>query len=173
MAEKRTVPWRDLTPEGRAAVLRQIAEAERKLYSRTPVLAIAKYLESFTADGRPIGEVPKVVMETLALHFARFMGGQSLDAAFGGKTATQRDRIALEERDDRVVFDVISVMKTEEERRAAEQLRPKRKRRANPQVAGTPYEHAVEVVAKRYRLGEENVRRIYKKSRPRVAGSAP
>jgi len=173
VAEKRKTLRQDVAPAVRAAVFRQMADAERKLLSRTPVLTITKYLDSFTSDGRLVAEVPKAVMETLAVHFFRFMGGQSLDAAFGGKTATQRDRIALEERDHRVVFDVISVMQAETERRAAEQLRPKRTRRANPGFVGTAYEHAVEVVAKRYRLGEENVRRIYKKSRPRVAGSAP
>jgi len=54
--------WQDLTPEGRTAVLRQTAEADQRLSSRTPVLAITKYLERFPSGGRLVGEVLKAVM---------------------------------------------------------------------------------------------------------------
>jgi len=167
VAKNRRTLWDDLSPELRALALKRIQSVERATLLRNPVLAIAKYLESFTSEGGFAHDVPKVVLETLAVHFARFMRGnaESLDAAFGGKTATQRKRIEINERDYVVVFDLISFMRTEKERRNEERDLAKRAGRPRPRFAGTPFEHAVEAVAKRHGLDEENVRRIYKKSK--------
>lgn len=167
MPKNRITLWKDLSPELRALALRRIRSVERAALFRTPVLAIAKFLESFTSRGRVARDVPTVVMEALAVHFARFMRGdsESLDAAFGGKTATQRNSIASHERDYAVVFDLISYKRTEKERRDKERELAKRAGRPRPRFAGTPFEHAVEAVARRHGLDEENVRRIYKKSK--------
>ena len=169
MAQNRLALWEDLSPERRASALRRIRGVERAALFRNPVLAIAKFLESFTSKGRVAQDVPRVVMEALAVHFARFMRGdsESLDAAFGGKTATQRNRIITEERDYGVVFDVISHMRTERERRDKERQLATRKGRPRPRFKSTPFEIAVDVAAKRHKLDDENVRRIYKKSRLR------
>jgi hypothetical protein len=166
VAKHRLTLWEDLSPELRASALRRIRSVERAAFFRNPVLAIAKYLESFTSRGRFARDVPKVVMEALAVHFARFMRGdsESLDAAFGRKTATLRNKITTEERDYGVVFDVISHMRTERERRAKERQLATRKGRPRPRFKSTPFEIAVEFAAKRHKLDEENVRRIYKKS---------
>ena len=165
--KNRITLWKDLSPELRALALRRIRSVERAALFRNPVLAISKFLESFTSRGRVAREVPKVVMEALAVHFARFMRGdyETLDAAFGGKTATQRNRIESDERDYAVVFDLISYKRTEKERREKERALAKGQGRPRPRFTGTPFEYAVEAVAKRHKLDEENVRRIYKKSK--------
>ncbi len=83
------------------------------------------------------------------------MGGGvgSLDAAFGGKTKMQRKAIKIEKRDYEIVFELIG---------AFEKFRkmPRAERRTS-----TPFELAVERVAKEHGLSEDAVRRIYKTSK--------
>ena len=129
---------------------------DRQLFERSPVLAISKFLECFSSEGDQSFEVPRHVLEFLAASLAQFMGGgaESLDAAFGGKTKRQRKAIKIEKRDYEIVFDLIGAFETF--RKMPRAMRAK----------ATPFELAVERVAEEHELGEEAVRRIYKKSKP-------
>ena len=129
---------------------------DRKLFDRSPVLAISRFLECFNSEGDQRFEVPRHVLEFLAASLAQFMGSraESLDAAFGGKTKRQRKAIGIEKRDYEIVFDLIGAIETFRNMPRAN--------RGN----STPFELAVEHVAKEHELGEEAVRRIYKKSKP-------
>ncbi len=128
---------------------------DRQLFNRSPVLAISRFLECFSSEGDQRFEVPRHVLEFLAASLTQFMGGGvgSLDAAFGGKTKRQRKAIKIEKRDYEIVFEFIG---------ALEKLRnmPKAER-----GVGTPFELAVERVAKEHGLSEDAVRRTYKKSK--------
>ncbi len=128
---------------------------DRQLFNRSPVLAISKFLECFSPEGDQRLEVPRHVLEFLAASLAQFMGGgvESLDAAFGGKTKRQRNAIEFEKRDYEIVFELIVALEKFRKMPRAERER------------GTPFELAVERVAKEHELGEEAVRRIYKKSK--------
>ncbi len=130
-------------------------EIDRQLFNRSPVLAISKYLECFSSEGDQCFEVPRHVLEFLAASLSQFMGGgaESLDAAFGGKTKRQRNAIEIEKRDYEIVFDLIGALEKFRKMPRAES------------GAGTPFELAVERVAKEHGLGEDAVRRIYKKSK--------
>ena len=131
------------------------AEIDRKLFDRSPVLAISKFLECFSSEGDQRFEVPHHVLEFLAASLTRFMdgGAESLDAAFGGKTKRQRKAIEIEKRDYEIVFELICAFETFRKIPRAER------------GAGTPFELAVERVAKEHGLGDDAVRRIYKKSK--------
>ena len=130
-------------------------EIDRQLFNRSPVRAISKYLECFSSEGDQCFEVPRHVLEFLAASLSQFMGGgaESLDAAFGGKTKRQRNAIESEMRDYEIVFDLMGAF--EKSRKM-----PRAERGKN-----TPFELAVECVAKEHELSEDAVRRIYKKSK--------
>ncbi len=130
-------------------------EIDRQLFNRSPVWAISKYLECFSSEGDQSFEVPRHMLEFLAARLSQFMGdgAESLDAAFGGKTKRQRNAIDIEKRDYEIVFDLINALKKFRKMPRAER------------GGSTPFELAVERVAKEHGLGEDAICRIYKKSK--------
>ncbi len=129
-------------------------EIERKLFDKSPVLAISKFLECFSSEGDQCFEVPRHVLEFLAASLSQFMdgGAESLDVAFGGKTTRQRNALEGWDRDGEIVFDLLGEWENFKKIPKAER-------------SSTPFELAIEQIAKKYELGEESVRRIYKKSK--------
>ena len=139
----------------RLVVLPKEDKIDRQLFDKSPVRAISKYLECFNSDGDQRYEVPRHVLEFLAVSLAQFMDGKanSLDNAFGGKTKRQRNTIESEKRDYEIVFDLQVALQTIRKM-------PKAKRGKS-----TPFEAAVAHVAEEHELSEDAIRRIYKKSK--------
>ena len=130
-------------------------EQQKRLFKKEPVRAITAFLECYDSQDKQIFEIPHHVNEFLADCFQSFMYSNhaTLDKAFGGRTASQRNSIVQEERNYGIVFDVIA---TREDAR-----KQKQKERAG----STPFEFAVAKVAKKYGLADDTIREIYKNSK--------
>ena len=122
------------------------AQIDAKMFAQSPIHILERYLESFAADGEMLVPVPKHILMALAERFRAFMARDSnlnsLDQAFGGKVARQRQARAADERRR------LGAMEPDERG-----------------VVGTPHEIACEIVAEKLNLSVENVRRIYKDSK--------
>lgn len=152
-----------------AVVLPGEVENDKRLFVQVPIRVIQKYLEYFGDDGHLCIDGAPHVLEALAKIFALYMNGlhPSLEAAFGGGCNRQRKSINEELKDERVVYDMIL------------QIREAKGLSKLERAGSTPFELAVAKVADAHKLGEENVRRIYKKSagkpskKPSKAACAP
>ena len=133
-------------------------EVGKRLFDDKPVRAIKKFLECFDEDGRQVFNVPRFVLESLAANFWGFMRRDfnSVDNAFGGQVARQRQAIKGEDRDFEIVFDLQCEHAEIKEIPKSERKRP-----------GTPFEIALVIVADRHNTSTDNVRRIHKKSKLR------
>ena len=127
---------------------------DRQLFDKKPIRAIASFLKCFDPEGGRFRDVPPYVLEFLAERFQSFMRAdfKSLDKAFGGSTARQRNSINRENVIQEVVFDFFG------EYEAA------RKMTRDERGKNTPYEVAVARTAEKHNLSEDTVRDIYKKS---------
>lgn len=132
----------------------------RELYERRPILIIADFLQCFDSEGRQIFDVPQHVLLALAERFRRLMDPDvdpqiktnSLDQAFGGRVARQRNALMQADADYEAVFAHIVAQ------RKAKGLPKADRSRA------TPFEVATAEVADEFGTSEENVRRKYKKA---------
>ena len=128
----------------------------KRIFDDKLVRAIKMFLECFDEDGRQVYNVPPFVLESLAANFSGFMHGKfdSLDDAFGGQVARQRQAILSEDMQFEIAFDLLHEIKESKKI-------PKSER------TGTPFEMALEIMSDRYNMSTDNVRRIYKKSKRR------
>ena len=139
---------------------RRFRDANLLIYKRLlddkPVRAIKMFLECFDEDGRQVYNVPPFVLEYLAVNFSGFMQRKfdSVDDAFGGQVARQRQAILSEDKEFEIIFDFLC------EHEKAKKI-PKNDR------TETPFEMALEIISDRYNMSTDNVHRIYKKSKPR------
>lgn len=132
-------------------------EFHEQLFEQTPLLIIKMYLDAFDSEGRQAFQVHQHVLEALARRFLSLMIRQqnSLDAAFGGCVARQRNQLLAEDSDWSVLWKFLAEIKKVEEESPGER------------GAGTPFEIALERVAEDLGMSPDNVRRIYKKSASR------
>lgn len=128
-----------------------------QLFEQTPLRIVEQYLQCFDSSGNQAFDVPRHVLEALARRFLSLMSGEqgSLDDAFGGRTAQQRNELLIEARDQSVLWELL----TELERVRGEALAER--------GPGTPFEIAVERVGARCGMSPDNIRRIYRKGGPR------
>ena len=139
-----------------SVVLPGEVEVSKRLFDDKPVRAIKKFLECFDEDGRQVFNVPRFVLESLAANFWGFMRGDfnSVDNAFGGQVARQRQAIKGEDRNFEIVFDLL-----------CEHTETKKIKKSDR--TGTPFEMALVIVADLHNTSTDNVRSIYKKSKLR------
>jgi len=130
-------------------------EPQKKMFEGSPVTIISTYLQCFRSDGTQARLVPRHVLEALAQRFLLLMDEEtnSLDQAFGGRLARQRNRLREFERDDHVLWELERAKKEVEAETPAER------------GAVTTYEIAVERVADKLGMSPDNVRRMHKKTR--------
>jgi len=128
-------------------------ENDAELFERTPFAIISRYLDCFDRDGRAIREVPPHVLEALARRFICVSCEElnSLDQAFGGSVARQRNRLREEHSDWAVIF------------RLEGQIELVRAQSRRDRGAGTVTDIAIERTADKMKMTPSNVRRIYKK----------
>jgi len=126
-------------------------EIHRRLFDAAPLEIVRVFLECFNAEGRQALLVPRHVLEALAVRFLQLVDGDtnSLDEAFGGRIARQRNRILERHRS----WTVLWRLEREKEKVAG---KPPSER-----GAGTPSEIAVERVAEYFEMSTQNVRRIF------------
>jgi CelD/BcsL family acetyltransferase involved in cellulose biosynthesis len=131
-------------------------EADRRIFEKTPVFAIARYMDHFDQEGRLKASVPPHILEELAARFSQFMDKRvrSLDVAFGGSVASQRDTFITARRELRVEALVLSG--TEKARGSTSKV-----------AKSTPREQAIARAAQLMDTSENNIQRILKKSRRR------
>ncbi len=124
-------------------------------FDRQPISIIQAFLACFDSAGTQKFEVPQHVLEALAARFRLLMDERhkvnSLDVAFGGRVAVQRNALREEEHRADVVFEHIVA-------------RQKAKKKKRPDRTGTPFEQATEYVAKARGMSEENVRKKYRRA---------
>jgi hypothetical protein len=114
---------------------------QQALFEESPLWIARIFLQCFDSESRQARGVPRHVLEALAKRLRMVMDGdtKSLDEAFGGSVRRQRNRLDELDRQYRI----------------KQQPRNERSR-------GTPFEIALERVAKKLGMTAENVHRIYK-----------
>jgi len=124
-------------------------DREMELFEGRPLAIIAAMLECFDSEGRQQFEIPEHVGIAFARRVREVMGDDhtknSLDQAFGGRIAQQRNALREWERRGNVVFYVIA---------RCRELRREGKK--------GPFETAVAEAATKFGLSEDNVREKYK-----------
>jgi len=137
------------------------ASIDAKMFAQSPIHIIERFLESFTYDGGMTFPVPQHILEALAVRFRDFLAPgsplSSLDEAFGGTVARQRQARVAADRQLEVVFLVVS------ERQRVRNLK------GSDRGNGTPHEIACENVAEQLAMSVDNVRRLYKDSKAKKA----
>lgn len=79
---------------------------QEALFQSTPLTIVENYLRCFTPEGAQVRTVPEYVLEALAQRFIAFMNAEarSLDQAFGGAVARQRNRLREAESDWQAIW---------------------------------------------------------------------
>ena len=134
------------------------ADVHRQLFKQQPIRILEKYLECFDDECQQIYDVPEHVLSALAKCFHSFMRREqhkSLDAAFGGSTRRQLTAIRSSERSKDMAFEILVALENIK-------VLPEDKREP-----GSPFEVAVEMVAESQNMSPDNVRRLYKLSKPK------
>lgn len=133
----------------------RLRQRDQRRFAKKPIRAVASFLDCFGPEGGQFCDIPPYVIEFLVDRFQSFMRGdhKSLDEAFGGRTARQRNSINQENVNNEVVFDFIGELE------AARKMTPDERARS------TPFEVAVARTAEKHNLSEDTVRDIYKKSK--------
>jgi hypothetical protein len=126
---------------------------DAELFERTPFSIILRYLDCFDRNGLAIREVPPHVLEALARRFICVSCEElnSIDQAFGGSVARQRNRLREERTDWAVIF------------RLEGQIELAKEQSRRDRGAGSVLEIAIERTADKMKMTPANVRRIYKK----------
>ena len=139
------------TPQRKPFVSPQQVRSDQELFEASPYRIISKFLVCFDRNGRHEMTVPGYVLEALAERFISVNSEQekSLDRAFGGRIARQRDAARMEERNWDVLWDV---------RRRHEKLRAMSKAERG---VGSPIRIAIGQCAEKYKMKPGTVRRIY------------
>lgn len=136
------------------------AEIDARMFEQAPIHIIERFLDSFSTDGRMTFPVGQHILEALAVRFRSFLARDaafgSLDEAFGGQVARQRQARQAADQQYEVAFLVV----VERER-----LRAMNK---SERGSGTPHEIACEQVALQLGMKVDNVRRLYKDSKTKT-----
>jgi hypothetical protein len=122
-------------------------------FNKQPVKIIQYYLRYFGGNGKLLGVVPRHVLEALERPLREFYSGHqlhSLDKAFGGQTAKQRNDILTEETDEEVMFEYFLNLKTV-------------KKMDRSQLDDTRFTSACMITADSMGMKVDNVKRILKK----------
>jgi len=127
----------------------------RRLFEEAPLTIIDVYLQCFNNQGEQVWGVPRHVLEALAKRFLALMTSEtsSLDAAFGGSLARERNRLLELDKDHEVLWTYMGELEK------LESEGPVLKRH------GGAHAIAVERTAEWLGMGPDNVRRILTKSR--------
>lgn len=127
-------------------------QVEMAVFEAKPVAIISSFLESFDSGGRQTLDVPRHVMEALAQRLRVFMSKESktLDAAFGNKTAWQRNAINRAADIGGEVKWAVVAERDAIKSQSRDEMEP-----------GTLTEIAFERVAERLGMSPETVRKIY------------
>jgi hypothetical protein len=140
------------------------AEVDLRMFAEAPIHIIERFLDSFDDDGRLTQPIPQHILEALAVRFRPFFADRSqinsLDKAFGGKTARQRQARKTADLQYKIAFEVMRELEQIREMKPAER------------GAGTPYEIACEHVAAANNMSSDNVHRLYQEARGIRKGSS-
>lgn len=127
----------------------------KALYERTPLVIVEDFLGCIDDDGVQTIEFPPHVIEAMAKRLRMLMGPNrtlnSLDQAFGGRIARQRNAIEERDKTGEIVWQHIMARKEAKNQ-------PQEKR------SGTPFEIATEEVASRAGVSDESIKRRYRLS---------
>lgn len=127
-----------------------------ELFDERPLRILTAFLTCFNSDGEQVYDVPQHVLEALAERFRAVIGPDastnSIDQAFGGRIARQRNSLIQDDLNAETAFEV-AVGK-----RAAGQV-PRARR------AGSPFEEGVAAAAERLGVSDEAIRSRYKNTR--------
>ncbi|GGI76257.1 hypothetical protein GCM10007973_11350 [Polymorphobacter multimanifer] len=150
---------------GKPTIAALQADVDADLFEQQPIRIIERYLESFSSSGEMTFPVPPHILEALAIRFRVFLDPESaiisLDEAFGGQMARQRQALVSAQKQFEIAFHVITEMQRLQMISTADR------------GPGTPFEIACEIVAEHWAISVDNVRRIYKEANrkpPRSAG---
>jgi hypothetical protein len=137
-------------PKPDPLVTPQQVSMDGERFAAAPYRIISRFLECFDRDGRLKRSVPSYVLEALAerLILVNSEQANSLDVAFGGCIARQRNAARLEERDWDILCDLL---RREEKLRS---MSPKER------GVGSPTRIAIGECAKDNKLKPSTVRRI-------------
>lgn len=141
---------------GKPTMASILATIDAPQFEKSSVHIIERFLEHFASDGTMTFDVPKHILEALAVRFRPFLDHEvaTLDKAFGGKARRQRQAIDTASQVDTISFMVIAEMK---------RIRAMSPSDRDP---GTPYTVACENVARQRGMSADNVQRLYKLSKP-------
>lgn len=147
-------------------ILRQERLVDNELFEESPVRAITRFLQCFDSEFRQKYGVPQYVLEALAVRFGAVMSKEvnSLDEAFGGRIARQRNTLLQKEDDWDVVFDMIEETRDLKQKKRQHKTNGSKRRNPGDGVVGTPFENATEKVGNAYKISDQTVRKIYKKA---------
>lgn len=148
-------------PAAQARGWEEVAGRRRRLYASAPLEAVVDYLECFNEEGSQARSIPQETLEAIARVFRQAYGRvgrrdppASIDLAFGGCVARGLHQISRRRgRDADILFDLMIRRGNRPSAKASGYI-------------GTTFDQAVAAVAAKHNVGEENVRRIWKKSKP-------
>lgn len=131
-------------------------ELLKRRMEETPVLALELFRACFNESGKQVYEIPPFILEFLSRRFADFLSEEtltnSLDQAFGGKVARQRNALRTADQMWSVIFDLIGFI---EEGKALS---------GSDRSQSTPFEYGVSKTAEQYGLSEDRVHQLYVQS---------
>lgn len=132
---------------------------DRDRFEELPLVIVERFLDSFASDGSQTFEVPKHILEALAVRFRQFLNqeAESLEDAFGGQMKRQRQAIDRALQVDEVTFAMTVEMKRLNALSPAER------------GPGNVYAIASETVAEQAGMSDGNVGRLYQLSQPKPA----
>ena len=142
---------------------------ESEQFAAEPVRAIWRFFDCFDDRGRQAFEVPAHVLGFIARALAARVTGmcKSLDDAFGGRVARQRNALLQDERDEEILFEYCGHLDERQDARKKEiQLRSEGKHNEAQALhfSGSPSEQAYADIRKEWSIGENSMRRIVKRS---------
>ena len=128
---------------------------DERMFAQAPTEIIVRYLEHFNSTADLVFEIPRYVLEALAIRLRRFEnredGCSSLDQAFGGKAAGQRRKPRAQGHEFEVAFWMINEMTGWKDGMGGE--------------PGVNYETACERVGERLGMSADNAHRLYKNAK--------
>ncbi|MBV1900287.1 MAG: hypothetical protein KUG56_01305 [Kordiimonadaceae bacterium] len=126
-------------------------ETESRLgwFEAQPVAALEKFTECFNSDGQQVYEIPTYIAEFINKQLHRFLDQDvsSLDAAFGGRTARQRNHLTQIDFESAVNFEWFALK--DQPQSIEEQGLP-----------GSPSEQLNAIVAEKFGISEDYVKKI-------------
>lgn len=131
------------------------ADLQKELFDKSPVLAIEKFSACFEDEDQKVYKIHEHVELFLFQRFRGFLNGEykSLDEAFGGKTARQRNKIMTSKKNYDAAFEYY-VTHNDTKKLTIEE-----------RSHSTPSEAAISEVAEALDVPEETLRSRFKNSK--------